>query len=216
MKFRVMTSLFAIALAFAVRPAAAQDAAAGAKGLHRSEVLGLPRHRRQREQGQPAGRRRREAVGGRIKQWIVNPTEMTAKAKSTKKPPMPNKYAAAGRGHRRARRLHAEPEVGDAVTRREALSHPLAIAGVVITTVAAVLFITLLLAAVAGMLTNPYAGLVVLVGIPALFVLGLLLIPLGVRRQHGAVAHPGAVVDWPVVDLRVAERPADDAPHRPP
>ena len=27
-----------------------------------------------------------------IKQWIVNPTEMTAKTKSTKKPPMPNKY----------------------------------------------------------------------------------------------------------------------------
>jgi mono/diheme cytochrome c family protein len=28
-----------------------------------------------------------------IKQWITNPTEMTAKTKSTKKPPMPAKYA---------------------------------------------------------------------------------------------------------------------------
>lgn len=28
-----------------------------------------------------------------IRQWITNPTEMTAKAKSTKKPPMPNKYS---------------------------------------------------------------------------------------------------------------------------
>ena len=28
-----------------------------------------------------------------IRQWIVNPTEMAAKAKSTKKPPMPNKYS---------------------------------------------------------------------------------------------------------------------------
>ena len=28
-----------------------------------------------------------------IKQWIVNPTEMTTKSKSTKKPPMPNKYS---------------------------------------------------------------------------------------------------------------------------
>jgi mono/diheme cytochrome c family protein len=27
-----------------------------------------------------------------IRQWIVTPTEMTAKAKSTKKPPMPAKY----------------------------------------------------------------------------------------------------------------------------
>ena len=29
-----------------------------------------------------------------IKQWITHPAEMTAKAKSTKKPPMPAKYAA--------------------------------------------------------------------------------------------------------------------------
>jgi len=28
------------------------------------------------------------------RQWITHPTEMTAKAKSTKKPPMPNKYAS--------------------------------------------------------------------------------------------------------------------------
>jgi len=28
-----------------------------------------------------------------IRQWITNPTEMTAKTKSTKKPPMPAKYA---------------------------------------------------------------------------------------------------------------------------
>ena len=27
-----------------------------------------------------------------IRSWITNPTDMTAKAKSTKKPPMPNKY----------------------------------------------------------------------------------------------------------------------------
>ena len=27
-----------------------------------------------------------------IRQWIVHPTEMTAKTKSTKKPPMPAKY----------------------------------------------------------------------------------------------------------------------------
>jgi mono/diheme cytochrome c family protein len=29
-----------------------------------------------------------------IRQWITHPTEMTAKAKSTKKPPMPAKYAS--------------------------------------------------------------------------------------------------------------------------
>jgi mono/diheme cytochrome c family protein len=29
-----------------------------------------------------------------IRQWITHPTEAAAKAKSTKKPPMPNKYAS--------------------------------------------------------------------------------------------------------------------------
>ena len=29
-----------------------------------------------------------------IKEWITHPTEMTAKTKSTKKPPMPNKYGS--------------------------------------------------------------------------------------------------------------------------
>jgi mono/diheme cytochrome c family protein len=29
-----------------------------------------------------------------IRQWITHPTEMTAKVKSTKKPPMPNKYGS--------------------------------------------------------------------------------------------------------------------------
>lgn len=29
-----------------------------------------------------------------IRAWIIRPTEMTAKTKSTKKPPMPNKYGS--------------------------------------------------------------------------------------------------------------------------
>jgi hypothetical protein len=90
------------------------------------------------------------------------------------------------------------------VTRREALSHPLAIVGVLITTVSAVLFIALLIAAVAGLLTNPYAGIVVFVLLPALFVMGLVLIPVGVRlRRRAVLRHPEAAIDWPVVDFRV-------------
>ena len=57
--------------------------------------------------------------------------------------------------------------------RREAFSHPVAIVGVLLTTASAVVFIALLIAMLAGMLVNPYAGLVVFVAIPALFVLGL-------------------------------------------
>ena len=73
------------------------------------------------------------------------------------------------------------------------------------TTASAVVFIALLVAMLAGMLVNPYAGLVVFVAIPAFFVLGLLLIPVGARLQRRAQArHPEAVVDWPVLDFRRA------------
>jgi hypothetical protein len=89
------------------------------------------------------------------------------------------------------------------VTRREALSHPLAIIGVLVTTASAVVFVALLIAVLAGELTNPYAGLVVFVALPALFVMGLLLIPVGVRLRRRALRRdPSAVVDWPVFDFR--------------
>src|SRR6185436_15702447 len=87
--------------------------------------------------------------------------------------------------------------------RRETLSHPLAIAGVVITTAAAVVFITLVIAGLAGMFPNPYAGLVIFLAIPAVFVLGLLLIPWGMWLQQRKLArHPDASAEWPVIDFR--------------
>ena len=39
--------------------------------------------------------------------------------------------------------------------------HPLAIVGAVVTTASAVVFVTLLIAMLAGMFSNPYAGLVI-------------------------------------------------------
>src|SRR5262249_47360255 len=57
-----------------------------------------------------------------------------------------------------------------------------------------------------GMLDNPYAGLVVFVALPALFRLGLLLIPIGVRLERRALqTDPTASVEWPVIDLRRAD-----------
>jgi mono/diheme cytochrome c family protein len=76
------------------RPAAAQDAKKGAE-VYTAQKCSLCH--------QVAGKGNKmnplDGVGAKlsaaeIKQWIVNPTEMTAKAKSTKKPPMPNKYAS--------------------------------------------------------------------------------------------------------------------------
>ena len=84
--------------------------------------------------------------------------------------------------------------------------HPLAIVGAVVTTASAVVFITLVIAMMAGMLTNPYAGLVVFIGIPAVFVMGILLIPAGMwleRRKQ--LRDPTAGAEWPVVDFRRAE-----------
>ncbi len=90
-------------------------------------------------------------------------------------------------------------------TREALLRHPVAIAGALITTVSAVVFLALVIAALAQLFDNPYAGLIIFVAIPALFVLGLLLIPLGMWLQRRKLARdPGAPADWPVLDFRQA------------
>jgi hypothetical protein len=84
--------------------------------------------------------------------------------------------------------------------------HPLAVAGAVIATATGVVFITLVIAMLAGMLTNPYAGLVLFLAIPAVFVLGLLLIPAGMWiERRKLLRHPGDVAEWPIVDFRRVE-----------
>ena len=80
--------------------------------------------------------------------------------------------------------------------------HPLAIAGAVITTVSAVVFITLVIGIVMGFLNNPYAGLIVFVALPALFVVGLLLIPLGMWLQRRKLLKHPEAGDWGVLDFR--------------
>lgn len=82
--------------------------------------------------------------------------------------------------------------------------HPVAIAGTLITVSAAVVFVALAIGALIGWFDNPYAGLVVFVGIPAVFVLGLILIPAGMWLQRRKLArHPETADDWPVYDFRV-------------
>src|SRR5262249_31937829 len=87
--------------------------------------------------------------------------------------------------------------------RRESLSHPLAIAGVLVATAAAAVFLTLTIAMLAGLLRNPYAGLLVFVALPAAFLLGVLLVVAGLRaRGRMLVREPGVVDEWPVIDFR--------------
>ena len=78
----------------------------------------------------------------------------------------------------------------------------MSLAGAVITTAGAVGFVAMAIAAALGLFNNPYAGLVVFVLLPAIFVLGLLLIPLGMRLQRRAIERdPGMSTDWPVIDF---------------
>jgi len=88
------------------------------------------------------------------------------------------------------------------VSRAALVRHPVAIAGVVLTTISALLFIALVIAEASGLIRNPYAGLIVYVLVPAIFVVGLLLLPLGLwleaRRQR---LRPAKTRDWPVLDF---------------
>jgi hypothetical protein len=80
---------------------------------------------------------------------------------------------------------------------------PISIAGMVLTTVAAVVFLIVLLADLFGLHTNPYLGILFFLLLPAVFVLGLLLIPLGawIERRRRAAGKPAASIEWPRIDL---------------
>ncbi len=65
---------------------------------------------------------------------------------------------------------------------------PLGRAGVVLTTSSAIMFLLFLLANLAGVVTNAYVGLISFLALPGLFILGLVLIPVGwyrTRRKTG-------------------------------
>jgi mono/diheme cytochrome c family protein len=89
---------FALVFAFAIVvpfTAAAQDAAQVKRG---EEVYGAQKCQMCHSIGGKGGKSSPlDGVGKKlsaadIREWIVHPTEMTAKTKSTKKPPMPAKY----------------------------------------------------------------------------------------------------------------------------
>jgi hypothetical protein len=80
---------------------------------------------------------------------------------------------------------------------------PISVAGMVLTTISGVLFLVMFLADVLGLHTNPYLGIVFFLVLPGLFVIGLLLIPLGawVERRRRAAGKPPSAVRWPQIDL---------------
>lgn len=80
---------------------------------------------------------------------------------------------------------------------------PLSVAGMVITTISAVLFLVVFLADLFGMHANPYMGIVFFLLLPALFLAGLALIPLGgwIERRRRAAGKAPSAAHWPRIDL---------------
>src|SRR4051812_39231391 len=80
---------------------------------------------------------------------------------------------------------------------------PISIAGMVLTTISAVLFLVVFLADLFGFHTNPYIGIVFFLVLPALFLIGLALIPLGawIERRRRAAGHAPSSFSWPRIDL---------------
>jgi hypothetical protein len=82
-----------------------------------------------------------------------------------------------------------------------ALRHPISRIGVALTTACALLFLFLLAVQALGLLDNPYSGILVFILVPTLFVVGLLLIPIGQWLQRRASARGVAAPAWPRLDL---------------
>jgi nitrate/TMAO reductase-like tetraheme cytochrome c subunit len=82
-----------------------------------------------------------------------------------------------------------------------ALRNPISRIGVALTTASALLFLFLLFIELLGRLENPYTGLVVFVMMPAIFVVGLLLIPIGLSIERRRTARGVPAPAWPRIDL---------------
>jgi hypothetical protein len=80
---------------------------------------------------------------------------------------------------------------------------PLSVAGMVLTTISAVLFLVVFLADVFGWHSNPYVGIIFFLILPAVFLFGLALIPLGawIERRRRARGRAPSEVHWPRLDL---------------
>lgn len=81
-----------------------------------------------------------------------------------------------------------------------AARNPVSLIGIAIATASAWIFLALFALDLLGYLANPYIGLILFILIPAAFIGGLILIPIGAAhaRRRSADTAP----DWPVLDLR--------------
>lgn len=82
---------------------------------------------------------------------------------------------------------------------------PISVVGMVVTTVSAVVFLVVFLADLFGLHTNPYIGILFFLVLPSVFLLGLVLIPVGawVERRRLAAGKAPSDLHWPRLDLNV-------------
>jgi hypothetical protein len=80
---------------------------------------------------------------------------------------------------------------------------PVSVAGMVLTTVSAVLFLIVFLADLFGFHTNPYLGILFFLVLPGIFLFGLALIPIGawLERRRRARGKAPSEIHWPRLDL---------------
>ncbi|MGE3189828.1 MAG: cytochrome c3 family protein, partial [Vicinamibacterales bacterium] len=84
------------------------------------------------------------------------------------------------------------------------LRNGITLAGAVLTTIAALLFLAFFALDLLGMhADNPYIGIVAFIGLPSIFVLGLVLIPIGVwrERRRRARGEGPSMAEWPQLDF---------------
>jgi len=81
--------------------------------------------------------------------------------------------------------------------------NPISIAGAWLTTLAAFAFLGYLAAEALDYLESPYSGLLGFVLVPAMFVAGLILIPIGMWREGRRRKQGNPAWHWPAVDLQL-------------
>jgi hypothetical protein len=79
--------------------------------------------------------------------------------------------------------------------------NPLTLVGIALTTASAFAFITYYILDELGLLTSPYAGLFGFFAVPAVFLVGLVLIPFGIWREGKRRRRGRAPWRWPAIDL---------------